>query len=180
LKIGEKLNGFSGTAMIGWNEHDPTHIYIAAQIKDDTKGEIHHGPELIWEDNAIEFMIDYTKNGKIKHKQPISWIIADNDTDISAYATSENTNFKVLKNGDIYTYEAIIDLTKIPNFPAPNIYSNFKAIAGDYIGLDFQNNHSDKQGNLQSQYGWTAQEAYVTQYYGKVVYDPTFAHGSAP
>lgn len=160
-------NDFSGTAMVGWNEKDPTRIYFAASVIDDSLQDINPNDNNWWMDDSLEFILDLTE-GDIA-LPCLQWAISANGADLSALSTKENTEWKVARNGKKYIYEAAIDLTK-GNDAIPEYAKTFKVQPQKSIGFTLHINDCENN-NREHQLGWTTGGAWDRRCFGNLIFD---------
>jgi acetyl esterase/lipase len=161
-------NDNSRKAMIGWNSSDPTHLYLAAVITDNTYKSIHDGKTNPWENDTFEIMLDFARNGKVKNFPLYDFIFDINGKDYGGFCTDDNMDFTVTKNGNQFVYEASIDLTdKAPNGSA------FRLTAGDCIGTGVL--YNDWNENTSQIYSWSSATVWDSLQYTKVIFNKEFA-----
>jgi acetyl esterase/lipase len=162
-------NDFSGTAMAGWNAKDPTRIYLAASITDDKLQDIHSAVNHWWEDDCLEFMLDVSKDQQIQPLQ--QWGLGANGKDLSGQSSKNNTEFKVIKNGNKYTYEAALDISKA-NTSDPHFLKDFAVKAGEILGLSIQYDDCEN-GVREHQIGIIAGNAFNRSCFVNLIFDAT-------
>jgi acetyl esterase/lipase len=171
LKGGNSLPGKSdltGTAMIGLNENDPNRVYVAAVITDDILQDIHPANDHFWEDDSLEIMFDLEWNSEAKGSNMTSWTLGANGKDLSPICTPENTEWKVIRDGNKFVYEAALDLTKAGS-QAPEIYKSFKIKPGEFIRFEIQYNDCEN-GAYENQVGWTYGPPWNKKSFGKLFF----------
>lgn len=157
-------NDFAGKVMLGWNAAAPSHLYLATEVTDDYLKSIHDGSTNPWENDTLQIMIDYSRNGKVKYSPIINWIFDYNGKDFGGYGSKNNMDFRVLNQGDRYTIEATIDLSD--KAPTPD----FKLSAGDFLGAGITCNDYDED-NSPVTVGWAPGGVWESTAYVKVVFD---------
>lgn len=137
---------FSGTARVGWNDQDPTRIYIAAVITDDVIQDINDAQGKWFNDDCLEIAFDLSNSNKLS--TITKWVIGATGKDLSVLANKENTEYKIVKEGNKYFYEMAIDIAKA------DANSGYKIKAQDNIGFSLSYNDSENEIR-ECQIGWT-------------------------
>jgi acetyl esterase/lipase len=157
---------FTGTAMIGWNEKDPTRIYIAATIIDDVIQDENDAKLKWFNDDCLEIAFDLANSDKIP---PITkWVIGATGKDLSVLADKQNTEYKIVKDGNKYIYEMAINITK-PESALPDANSKFKIEPQTNIGFSLSYNECENHVR-QEQIGWTKGSANDRGTFGNLIF----------
>jgi len=157
---------FHGVARIGWNEADPHRLYCAAVITDDAFQDIHPPDEGYWEDDSLEVMVDLL--GDLRMRQ---WTLGADGKSFSAGATPENTEYRVVRDGNHFVFEVAIDLSKA--------IAGFAIEPGASIGLTV--NYNDCENDTREhQIGWVGGFPWNPANLGEVVFDPAPAAPATP
>jgi acetyl esterase/lipase len=157
---------FSGTAMLGWNEKDPTRIYLAATITDDVITD--YSPAdgwWRWVDDTLELRTDFSDKAVF---YPLLWAIGANG-DLSETAAKDNTECKFVRNGTTTTYEIAIDLSKVNTKSAGTqaAANAFKCAPGKMIAIGAYYDDTE----VYRQVGWVRGWAEDRRSYVNVVFD---------
>ncbi|MCX7710972.1 MAG: DUF1749 domain-containing protein [Clostridia bacterium] len=156
---------FSGTAMIGWNESDPTRIYIAATITDDVIQ--NNIPADGWwrADDTLEIRTDLSNDSVLPS---LLWAIGATG-DLSEIATKDSTECKVLRNGTTSVYEIAINLAKAtPKTPEMKaVVEKFKCEKGKTIGIGSYYDDTETWKTI----GWVAGPVDDRLSYVNVIFD---------
>ncbi|MFC1718339.1 sugar-binding protein, partial [Candidatus Poribacteria bacterium] len=123
----------------------------------------HPADDTWWEDDSLEVMFDFTNDGSL-----VQWTIDANGEEISAAATEENLEWKVVNIGDQYIFEGAIDSTK-DNPDKPGFGKDFQGAVGVLIGLAFHFNECEN-GTREHQIGWTPGGAWDAAAYGDLIF----------
>ena len=168
-----KASDFTGQGRVAWSSKDPTRIYFAVEITDDELQDIHPSDSNWWEDDSVEFMFDF-ENEVVKDVL-VQWTLGANGKDLSAAASKDNTEWKLVKNGNNYIYEVALDPTKPrgPNPGNPDRGKNFKAENGLTIGLSFHMNDCENESR-EHQIGWIPGTAWDALAFGDLTFDKEF------
>lgn len=158
---------FSGTAMVGWNQQDPTRIYIAATITDDTIQDVNTAAAQWFNDDCVEMIFDLSKDNVAS---PLTkWVVGANGTDLSKLAKSDNTELKIVKSGTTYYYEMAIDLTKIEK-DISEANTKLKLSTGTLIGFSIAYNDCE-YNSREHQMGWTSGRSNDRASFGNVLFE---------
>lgn len=143
---------FSGSLMVGWNQNDPTRVYIAATITDDTIQDSRPADGKWYEDDCFEIIYDLSKDNTAS---PLTkWVIGATGNDLSKLSDSKNTELKIVNQGKTNYYEMAIDITKI-NSGISDANTNFTILPETMIGFSIAYNDCENN-ERQHQIGWTA------------------------
>jgi len=145
-------NDFFGTAMVGWNEKEPTKIYIAAKITDDIIQDKNSAKTKWFNDDCLEIAFDLSHSDKL---WPITkWAVGATGKDISVLGNKKNTEYKITQQGNEYIYEIAIDFFDM-DAAVPEEYS---IKPNDIIGFSLSYNDGEN-GAREHQIGWIAGQA---------------------
>ena len=161
----------SGTAMFGWNENDRSRVYFTSTIIDDFTEHTYVADSTWWSNSGLEFILDISKEGA--YFPFAQWGFDANGRDIYAAADDKNVEWKLIKEGNKYIYEAAVDLSKIKP-PFAESVRNYKVKSGDTLGLSIQYNKS-KNGIREYQIGWTPGATCDMRNFGNITFDPSRA-----
>lgn len=146
---------YSATAMVGWNQQDPTRLYMAFTITDDIIQDINSAERNWFNDDCLEIAFDLSKDEIAS--PTVKGVIGATGNDLSLLFNKDNLEYKIINDGNLYTYEMAIDLTNA-SIGLPDVFKNFKAKAGDTIG--FSPSYNEAEDNIrQQQIGWIAGKA---------------------
>lgn len=168
-----KANDFTGKGRVGWNANDPTRIYFLVEITDDKLQDINPPDNKWWEDDSVEFMFDF--ENEIVRASLVQWTLGANGEDLSAAASKDNTEWKLVVDGNNYIYEVALDPTKPRGLNPGNANKgmNFKAKDGLTIGFSFHMNDCEN-GSREHQIGWIAGQAWDPVAFGDLTFDKEF------
>jgi acetyl esterase/lipase len=157
-------NDFSGNVMIGWNEKQPSCIYIGATILDDVISD-NDASGKWYANDCLEIAFDRSTNSTIE--QFMKWVVGANDN-LAVLATKDNTQISKNRDGNTTTYEIIIDINKISE--GTLITSEpFAASPETTIGFSICYNDSDGAAR-KSQIGWTAGKTSERSNFGNLTF----------
>jgi hypothetical protein len=159
-----EANDFTGDVMLGYNESDPNRIYFAATITDDI-GQYNRSE--FWENDTMEIMMNLL--GDQRRESVVRWVLSTDGETLYPEATIDNTEWKVIHNGNEYIIEAAMDLTKAP-LTAPSAYQEFVAEKGTSISMGIQYNDGENEVR-ESQIGWIFGAAWDQETFGTVILD---------
>ena len=168
-----KANDFSGKGRVAWSAKDPTRIYFLVEITDDELQDINPPDSKWWEDDSVEFMFDF--DNEVVRASLVQWTLGANGKDLSAAASKDNTEWKLVVDGNNYIYEVALDPTK-PRGPNPgnaNSGKDFKAKDGLTIGFSFHMNDCEN-GTREHQIGWIPGHAWDALAFGDLTFDKEF------
>ncbi len=154
---------FSGTVMIGWNEQDSHRIYIAAKIVDDILWDKPVEEDKWYMNDCLEIALDVSADNIAAPVQKC--VVATSGTKLSALANDENVECVVVKQGNEYTFEMAIDITKLESIV--DITHDFSILAEDIIGLSVCYNDCENEVR-EHQIGWTPGKASNRGTFGNV------------
>jgi acetyl esterase/lipase len=137
---------FSATAMVGWNEKEPSRIYIAVTVIDDHIQDINSAEKNWFNDDCLEIAFDLSNNGRAV--PIVKGAIGATGKDLSLLFNKENMEYKIVNEGNKYVYEMAIDLAN----------EKFKIKAGECIGFSLSYNECENNVR-QHQIGWIAGKA---------------------
>ncbi|MCX7711817.1 MAG: alpha/beta hydrolase fold domain-containing protein [Clostridia bacterium] len=156
---------FSGTAMIGWNENDPTRIYIAATITDDVIQ--NNIPADGWwrADDTLEIRTDLSDDAVLPS---LLWAIGATG-DLSEIAAKDSTECKVVRNGTTSVYEIALNLAKAnpKSSDMKAVVEKFKCEKGKTIGIGSYYDDTETWKTV----GWVAGPVEDRLSYVNVVFD---------
>lgn len=164
---------FTGQGRVAWSSTDRTRIYFLVEITDDKLRDDNPWNSKWWEDDSVEFMFDFDND--VIRDSLVQWTLGANGKDLSGAASKDNTEWKLIKDGNNYTYEVAIDASK-PRGPNPgnaNKGLNFKAEDGLTIGFSFHMNDCEN-GTREHQIGWIPGNAWDPLAFGDLTFDKEF------
>jgi len=164
---------FSGQGRVAWSSSDPTRIYFLVEITDDKLQDVNPANSKWWEDDSVEFMFDFDND--VIRDSLVQWTLGANGEDLSAAASKDNTEWKLVVDGNNYIYEVALDPTE-PRGPNPgnaNKGMDFKAQNGLTIGFSFHMNDCEN-GSREHQIGWIKGNAWDPLAFGDLTFDKEF------
>lgn len=162
--VGDQLpdkEDFEGVAMVGWNEAEPTKIFLAAIISDDILENKVILDKKWYLNDCLEIAFDITTDGEVA---PITkCVLGTGGNSLSSMANDNNTEYIVMKDNDKYIFEIAIDISKIESSSELNKF--FKISVEDIIGFSISYNDCEN-GERQHQVGWTEGDASSRESFG--------------
>lgn len=103
---------FEGFAMVGWNPSEAGKLYLAAQITDDEIKNTVPADGKWYNDDCLEIIIDVSQGGNAE--QLLKWVVGATGEDLSVLANESSAQCQVVRQGNITTYELVLDLNSLP------------------------------------------------------------------
>jgi acetyl esterase/lipase len=157
-----QADDFSGTVMLGWNQSEPEKLYFAASVVDDIA---QYDADDFWQNDCFEIMINLFQDGQ--RSSVVRWVLSTDGETLASDASTENTDWVVIRSGNHYTIEAVMDISLAPKSALP-IYHRYKGEPGLTLFMSIQFNDGEN-GRRETQIGWTAGPAWNLNMFGTAI-----------